>query len=289
MAIDAQLAELERALTDAERDAKAALGTVRKLRKASELGAIADFSRLFDQAPRQIEQFQAALAAARAGFSYDAETEFTTGGYLAELQAAAEAAGLNLVARDDRLTVFPLLLKLEPKVPAVRVGRKSERRIRPSVLAGLLRQAQAAQGVRPAVILGRIFQSYGSLAPGLQPGWRANHREPGPVVPLIDIHAALTMLPEAEAAYPRDAFACDLLRLNRAPDTRTRDGRGFALAASTASKGRNVLRVYDENGNEHVYAGIRFTAPIETTGPIEITGPVETAEPGPEPGGGSLS
>jgi len=81
------------------------------------------------------------------------------------------------------------------------------------------------------------------------------------VVPLIEIHAALTMLPEAEAAYPRDAFACDLLRLNRAPDTRTPDGRAFALAASTASKGRNVLRVYDENGNEHVYAGIRFTAP----------------------------
>ncbi len=69
------------------------------------------------------------------------------------------------------------------------------------------------------------------------------------------------MLPEAEAAYPRDAFAVDLLRLDRAPDTTTRDGRGFALPASTASKGRNVLRVYDESGDEHVYAGIRFTPP----------------------------
>jgi hypothetical protein len=261
MAIDAQLADLQRALTDVERHAKAALGTVRKLRRSSELGAIADFSKLFDQAPRQIEQMQAALAAARAGFTYDAEAEFASGAYLAELQAAAEAAGLKLIARDDRLTVFPLLLKLEPKAPAVRVGRKSERRIRPSVLAGVLKQAQAAQGIRPAVILGRIFQSYRNLAPAVQPGWRSNRPDPGPVVPLNDIHAALTMLPEAEAAYPRDAFACDLLRLNRAPDTRTPDGRGFALSASTASKGRNVLRVYDENGNEHVYAGIRFTAP----------------------------
>jgi hypothetical protein len=267
MAIDAQLAELERALTDAERHAKAALGTVRKLRRSSELGSVADFSRLFDQAPRQIEQLQAALMAARAGFTYDAEAEFASGAYLVELQAAAEAAGLNLIARDERLTVFPLLLKLEPKAPAVRVGRKSERRIRPSVLVGLLKQAQAAQGVGPAIILSRIFQSYGNLAAALQPGWRVSHMEPGPVVPLIDIHAALTMLPEAEAAYPRDAFACDLLRLNRAPDTRTRDGRGFALSASTASKGRGVLRVYDENGNEHVYAGIRFTAPLELAEP----------------------
>ena len=261
MAIDGQLAELERALTDAERHAKAALGTVRKLRRSSELGTLSELPKLFDQAPRQIEQLQAALAGARAGYTYDAEAEFTSGAYLAELQAAAEAAGLKLIARDDRLTVFPLLLKLEPKVPAVRIGRKSERRIRPTVLAGLLKKAQAANGIRPAVILGRIFQSYGSLAPAVQPGWRPNRGEPGPVVPLLEIHAALTMLPEAEAAYPRDAFACDLLRLNRAPDTRTRDGRGFALSASTATKGRNVLRVYDETGGEHVYAGIRFTAP----------------------------
>jgi hypothetical protein len=271
MAIDAQLAGLERALTEAERHAKAVLGTVRKLRRSSELGLVADLSRLFEQAPRQIEQTQAALAAARAGFTYDAEAEFASGAYLAELQAAAAEAGMNLVAREDRLTAFPLLLKLEPKIPAVRVGRKSERRIRPSVLLDLLKHAQAAQGIRPAVILGRIFQSYITLAPAVQPGWRPSHRDAGPVVPLLDIHAALTMLPEAEAAYPRDAFACDLLRLNRAPDTRTRDGRGFALSASTATKGRNLLRVYDENGDEHVYAGIRFTAPV--------------AEPEPEAGG----
>ena len=261
MAIDEQLAELDRALTDAERHAKAALGTVRGLRKSSQDGTVAALEKLFDQAPRQIEQMQAALAAARAGFTYDAEAEFASGAYLLELQAAAEAAGLKLVARDDRLTAFPLLLKLEPKTPGVRVNRKLDRRIRPSVLVELLKKAQAAQGVRPAAILDRIFQAYACLAPGHQTGWRANHREPGPVVPLLDIHDVLTMLPEAEAAYPRDAFACDLLRLNRAPDTRSRDGRGFALPASTATKGKNVLRVYDEAGDEHIYAGIRFTAP----------------------------
>jgi hypothetical protein len=275
MALDAQLAELERALTDAERHAKAALATMHKLRRSSEFGTLTDLPKLFEQAPRQIEQLQAALAAAQTGFRYDAEAEFASGAYLAELQAAAETAGLKLVARDDRLTVFPLLLKLEPKVPAVRVGRKSERRIRPSVLVGLLKQAQAAQGVRPDAILGRIYQGYARVAPSVQAGWRANLKEPGPVVPLLEIYAALTILPVAEADYPREAFACDLLRLNRAPDTRTRDGRRFTLPASTTSKGRNVLRVYDENGNEHVYAGIRFTAPQQEP-QLE-----------PEPGGGN--
>jgi hypothetical protein len=261
MSIETVLTELDRALAEAERHAKAALGAVRGLRKASRDGTISALERLFDQAPRQIEQLQAALAAARAGFAYDHEAAFASGSYLAELQAAAQAAGVRIVARDDRLTAFPLLLKLEPKAPAVRVGRKSVRNIRPAVLAELIRKAQAAQGFRPQAVLDRIFQAYAAIAPAHQAGWRAGQAETGPVVPLLDIHGVLTMLPEAEAAYPREAFALDLLRLDRAPDTRTRDGRGFALPASTSSKGRNALRVYDEQGVEHVYAGIRFMPP----------------------------
>jgi hypothetical protein len=261
MSIDTVLAELDRGRGVAQRHAKATLGTVRGLRKASQAGTISALARLFDQAPRQIEQLGTALEAARAGYGYDHEGEFASGAYLAELQAAAEAAGVRILARDDRLTAFPLLLKLEPKIPAVRVGRKSVRNVRPAVLAELIRKAQAAQTFRPQAVLDRIFQAYAAIAPAHQPGWRAGQAETGPVVPLLDIHGVLTMLPEAEAAYPREAFALDLLRLDRAPDTRTRDGRGFALPASTSSKGRNALRVYDEQGAEHVYAGIRFTPP----------------------------
>jgi hypothetical protein len=76
----------------------------------------------------------------------------------------------------------------------------------------------------------------------------------------------LTLLPAAAADYPREVFVCDLLRLNREPDTRTRGGLGFSLPASTGSKGQDRLTVYDERGVEHIFVGIRFVAPTRTGG-----------------------
>ncbi len=259
MPLAIQLAALDLALADVNRHAKALTALAAALAKAGASGNLVALGRGFEQAPRLLEQVSASIAAAQAGFSYDAAAEFASGAYIAELLAAAEQAGVVLVARDGRLSAFPLLLKLEPGTPAVRVGKKSERGIRPSALAALLKQRQAAQTFRPGVVLEQIFSAYAALAPGVQTGWRANQKMPGPVVPLLDIHELLTVLPEAGAAYPRDAFAVDLLRLNRAPDTRTKAGHGFSLSASTATKGRNFLRVYDETGAESVFAGISFS------------------------------
>jgi hypothetical protein len=59
--------------------------------------------------------------------------------------------------------------------------------------------------------------------------------------------------------YTREAFAVDVLRLDRAPDTRTRKGYRFTMPASTGSKGRSRLTVYDERGAEHIYVGIAFS------------------------------
>ena len=259
MELGTALAAFDRDLAEVDRHAKAVMGSVRALRKSAALGTLTNLDKAFDQAPRQIELLQAALATARAGFAYDVEADMESGAYTAELRAAAAAAGVVLIERDGRLSAFPLLLKLEPRVAAVRIGARLDRRLNPAVLADVLRKAQSTQTFRPVQVLERMFAAYRHIAPGLLSGWRDTTPGPGPVVPLLDLHDALTLLPEAEAAYPREAFACDLLRLNRAPDTATRAGHGFALSASTATKGRNLLRVYDEAGAETLFAGISFT------------------------------
>ena len=259
MLLDERLATLEGLLGRAERHARTILGTVRALRRQAAHGDLAALERLFRDAPRQAEQVGAALTEARENFSYDADAEFASGAYTAELLAAARDQGLVLVERDGRLTAFPLLLKLEPKTPGVRVGRRLERQIRPAVLVERLKKLQTAEAFHPAAFLGLLFDAYADLAPGEQPGWRENKAGQGPVVRLVDIHDALTRLPVAAEAYPRAAFACDLLRLNRHPDTRTRRGHGFSLPASTGSKGAGRLTVYDEHGAEHIYVGIRFS------------------------------
>ncbi len=254
-----QIAALDQLLTESEKHSKALIARVRGLRKKVSGGELAPLAGLLEPFSRQIDQFAVSIEAARDALTYDAATALTDGSYLAELRAEASAQGVVLTENDGRLSAFPLLLKLEPKAPGIRIGRKMERRLRPRVLVDQLKKAQAATGFEAARVLGQMFAVYGNLARAVQPGWRHDTAGDGPVVALNDIHAALTVLPVAAASYPREAFAVDLLRLNRLPDTRTASGHRFSLPASTGSKGRDRLTVYDEAGGEHIYVGIRFS------------------------------
>jgi hypothetical protein len=255
--LDDELGRLDAALAAAERQAKAVLAGVRTLRRQAATGTVAGLPRRLEQLPATAEPLAEALRSASTSFLYDAEAAFAGGAYLQELQAAAAAKNLVLVERDARITAFPLLLKLEPSVPAVRVGRKLERQIRPSVLTGLLKRAQDSAAFNPEAFLDMLFRGAAHLA---RAGAQADEPRPGTVVALLDIYELLTLRPGAAADYPREAFAVDLLRLDRAPDTRTRRGHRFTLPASTGSKGRGRLTVYDEHGAEHTYVGIAFQA-----------------------------
>ena len=255
-ALDEELGRLDAALAVAERQAKAVLAGVRTLRRQAATGAIAGLARRLEQLPGTTEPLAEALRSASTSFSYDAEAAFAGGAYLQELQAAAAAKGIVLVERDGRITAFPLLLKLEPAMPAVRVGRKLERQIRPGVLTALLKKAQDSSAFNAEAFLEMLFRAATHLA---RADARAEEPRPGAVVPLLDIYELLTLRPGATAEYPREAFAVDLLRLDRAPDTRTKRGHRFSLPASTGSKGRSRLTVYDERGAEHVYVAITFS------------------------------
>jgi hypothetical protein len=268
--LESQIVGLDQLLAESEKQAKALLARVRGLRRKTNAGELASLAGLFDPLPRQIEQLAVALQAARDSLSYDAAAALSDGSYLAELQAEARAQDVVVTERDGRLTAFPLLLKLEARIPAVRIGRKLERGIRPSFLVRRLRQAQAASRFDAARFLGQVFNAYAYLAPRAQPGWQASKAGDGPVVPLNAIHALLTLHPAAAAEYPREAFACDLLRLNRAPDTSTGGGHRFTLPASTGSKGRNRLTVFDEHGTEHVYVGVRFSREAAPLGDDDV-------------------
>lgn len=256
---EAQVAALDQRLAETEKQAKLLLGRVRALRSKTNVGDFAQIAGLFEPVPRQIEQLEASVHAARDAFTYDGARALADGSYLTELRAEAALYDLVLTERDGRLTAFPLLLKLDPKAVGIRIGRKLERRLRPAFVVSLLRKAQATSRFDATRFLQQMFNAYAYLAPLAQTGWRADHPGAGPVVALNDIHALLTVLPAAAADYSREEFAGDLLRLDRAPDTVTSTRHHFSLPASTGSKGRNRLTVYDETGVERVFVGVQFS------------------------------
>lgn len=255
--LEPALAALEARMDEAERLAKSALGRLKRARRMAAIGDIAGIAAQLEQAPDAADRAATSFRALGGSFAYNAEDAFADGTYTAELMAEAKRQGVTIVNRDGRLSAFPLLLKLDAKAQGVRVGRKTVRAIRPSALVKSLRAAQQAGGFNAAGFLEQLLRAYLHLVPS---GWTSRSRADGPAVSLSQIHTLLTLHPAAAADYPREAFVCDLLRLNRAPDTRTKSGLGFTLPASTGSKGQDRLTVYDESGGEHIFVGIRFLA-----------------------------
>ncbi len=244
---EARLARLEQQVAQVSRAAK-------QLRNAARDGA-------FGAAAQAGAALRDSTARLGGMVEQDAETPavdipaaFESGAYLAELSAAAAAAGVTLVQRDGRVTAYPVILRLEARNLGVRVGRKLERRLRPSVLAAQLKASQNRPNrFNARAFLDRLLRAYAVLAPD----WRGGE---GPLVALAAIYDVLTLLPAAVADYPAEEFLVDLLRLDRDPDARSGRGHRFELGGSTGTKGAKRLTVYDEDGAQHDYFAIRFAS-----------------------------
>lgn len=253
------LETLDTHLANAERQAAALLLAVRRLRRAAREGAFANLPSAIATAQTDAARIGEPLAKAAAALDYDVADAFASGAWLDELAAAAKAAGVVLVRREGRVTAFPVALRLDGRAQGVRIGRKLEKRIRPSFLATQLKRLQQRpERFNARQFLDRLFLLYESKARAEDPSWRPSMPGPGPLVALADLYDQLTVLPAAAADYPQEEFVADLLRLDRQPDATGRHGHRFELSGSTGRKGGKRLTLFDETGEQHDYYAIRF-------------------------------
>lgn len=249
---EAELGALDARLEKAQKAAENLVKGLKRVRRSAREGAVSDIVRGLSGLDARLADAQSAARGLAEAWRFDAPAYMADGRFLADLQRAAGEHELKLFERDGRIYCFPLILRLEANQSAVRLGRKIERRIRPSELARILSQAQKRpQRFGEDAFLDLVFRTYRRLA-----GRQWNATGAGPVVALIDIHDTLTLMPNAD--YPREEFARDLLLIDRRPDTRTRTGERFEFPHGTTTKGIRPLIVYDEDGAQRAYYGIRF-------------------------------
>jgi hypothetical protein len=260
MSLESALVDLEKQLEAAAKAAKAALATLKKAQTSARFGTLRDLQKQLADARVSAARFADIMAAADQSWTFAPEPYFAGGGYLDELKQEAERAGLSLFEKDGRLYCFPMLLMLSDKDSAVVIDRKLERRVRPSELVKLLAARQKRpQRANAQKFLEMLFDAYVVLAPQVSKDWSSSSCGLGPVVQFVKIYDLLTLLPGSERDYTKDEFARDIHILDQQPDLRTRDGRRFALPASTGSKAVGKrLTMIDPTGTERIYVGVRF-------------------------------
>jgi hypothetical protein len=241
----------------AENAAKTATGTVaaaRKLRAAAASGDIGELrrwgTRLCDLAEALRQESLNALGAWP--FSVEEETKYLQEKYVAELADAARTVGTRLVvAADDRLLAFPLVVRVAANDRSIRLGKSRITALRPTRVVTLIRAAQAKPGRFVAErFLETLYRTYSLVAGG----------ERVTMVALARIYEALTLLPGSDREYQASDFARDIYLLDRAAVTRTRDGVRLAFHASTGTKdNRDVFSLITPEGETKTYFAISFT------------------------------
>jgi hypothetical protein len=253
------LAALDGHLADAEKQAAILLKAVRRVRRAAREGVIASLPTAIAAVKADAERTGEPLARAAESLDYDVAGAFASGAWFDELATAARAAGVVLVRRDGRVTAYPVALRLDARAQGVRVGRKLEKRIRPSFIAAQLKLLQQRPDrFNARQFLDRLFALYATKARVEDPTWRPTRAGQGPLVSLADLHDLLTLLPAAGADYPQEEFVADLLRLDRQPNATDSHGRRFELGGSTGRRSGKRLTLFDEAGEQHDYYAIRF-------------------------------
>lgn len=253
--------KLESALGATQDGTEAALraaGTVtrelRKAKTAASSGQMRELRRALDAAASLADELSAAVTQVRAACDVDEEAYLASGEYAQELLAEAAGRGVKMFEEDERLLSYPSLVRVVPGDSLIEIDRRRERRLRPSVVIGLLAAAQQRPPrFRPEPFLESLASGYELVA------GRAGKR-PDAVVRLTDIWGALTLLPGQGKDYTRPEFARDLYLLDQSGVRQTRGGRMLRWHASSGTRTTGVLTTVARTGQQQRYWGVSFTA-----------------------------
>lgn len=235
---------------------KKVVSSVQRLQKAVANGNVRDLDKLFANA-RAAQDAAGQYAEALEPLTFDAAAYLTPeGDFLPELREAAERAGVKLSVRDGVIFCYPVLLRLEPGLSAVRIEKRLEPNIRPEVLASQLKKLQGREAKsRPDRFIEAVFDAYELV--------RAKRRLDAYIdIPLTKIYEVLTLLPGAEKEYTLLDFTRDIYFLDLSGITVTKKGFHMALAASTVTREHStkILKFVTRDGFEKEFAAVKFTS-----------------------------
>jgi hypothetical protein len=164
MNLNTTLIEYEKPVTDWLESVRKQLVAVTKLQKAVRDGNLRDLEKLHAAARNAATKGGEAAVECPAP-EFDAAGYLSPeGGFVAELKEAAEKSGVSLFERDGVLFAYPVLVRPEPEIGAVRVDKKLVSTLRPSVLANLLKRLQASDPkARPERFIETLFSAYDLL------------------------------------------------------------------------------------------------------------------------------
>jgi hypothetical protein len=251
--LEAALAATEDRVDAALKATAAVTRELKKARTGAERGQLRDLRRALIAATALAGDAARAAADAGESFGFDEQEHLESGSYAQELLDTATSQDVAMFEADERLLCYPSLIKVLPGDAAVEIDRRREKRLRPSVLVGLLATTQA----RPPRFRPKPFLE--SLESGYELVRSQEKQRDAAVVRLVDVWGVLTLLPGQQRDYTRAEFARDLYLLDSSGVKTAKSGRVLRWHASSGTRGSGTLATVAQTGQRQLYWGISFT------------------------------
>lgn len=175
--------------------------------------------------------------------------------YQDELRNTLEESGVDYHEHGDVLYVYPALVRLDTSGRSVKIDKKSEVRVRPRTLAGILSAVQNRPSRFPAArFLGSPFKVYKALASS-----NIKKSEPwaGKSLYLRDIYEVMAAAPGSD--YSEQEFVRDVYLLDASGESLETRGHTAVLEASSSTRDdRKTLSIITRDGQRRLYCTIRF-------------------------------
>ena len=246
-------------LSDAESRLKSLIMQAQKLDKSiaknSEKGDYRSISRdvsMLTEVAQGISEATAEVGSVVSAFDY--ESFFSDGTFATSLLSECEALNIDTAGEFPVYEMFPYRVRIDSANQEVWLDRKKIQSMRPSAVAEAIRSGlDRLDKVRfdaPAFIT-ELYNAYHSyvVKHGLKEG--------APVA-VLNIYRELVPMARFRKDYDQQAFAFDIARLYRVPETRTKEG---ARVVFSSSRG-NQIRILDEEGREMFIGSISFDSPM---------------------------
>lgn len=251
--LEAALAATEEQVDAALKATAALTRELKKSKTSAARGQLRDLRRALSAAAVLAGEAARVTESTAGSFGLHEQEYLASGSYAQELLEAADEQDVSMFEADDRLLCYPSLIKVLPGDAAVEIDRRREKRLRPSVLVGLLAAAQA----RPPRFRSEPFLE--SLESGYELVRSREQRRDGAVVRLVDVWGVLTLLPGQQRDYTRPEFARDLYLLDSSGVRVAKSGRVLRWQASSGTRGSGTLTTVAQTGQQQLYWGISFT------------------------------
>jgi len=256
MTFEKGFADVERAAAAAAKASGLLVTLAKQIKKAAQDGDIAKIRKASERLTAALDVARQEGVNTKSAWPFTPEEEemYLRNGYEWEFLSVAGNEDLQIRQQDERLVVYPSVLRILPTERAVSIDRIKVPTVRPSKLVAILKENQKKKPrFASERFLESLYRAYRILT---------GKDGAGTTIPLYRIYEAFTLPPGATAEYNRSDFSRDLFLLDRSGLTQTKSRIEFYFPASTGVRGAKAKTTFSfvaSDGETVTYYGIRFT------------------------------